>query len=335
MKLLHLCAGLCWVAVFTALPISVVSSADPAPSTQNTAVPIPILYSQTTSAAGSEGYAVNGTAAIFPSYPPRRVAVGKALGRVFWDGNHRRMLSLNFRATVRDYDIGRGRFGPPADAATALASPGVHYVLPLNEIAQTNAVDWSRDGGTLCYYKQKTGFVFFDLRRGTAQLLKSSFFARHDVSALTISPDGREIAFSVAGQDEFHAEFFQDLWLIGRNGQHLRKLGHGMFPSWSPQGRMLLATEGSDQDGRAILRYDTQTGMQRVLIKVQEPAEADGTFGQARYSPDGLQIAVFGPPDPHKSEKEALFLMSARGRFLRTLATEKSLGEAGIPSFTW
>lgn len=335
MRFLHLCAGLRWVVVFSALPLSVVSSADPAPGTQNTAVPIPILYSQTTSAAGSEGHAVNGTAAIFPSYPARRVAIGKALGRVFWEGDHRRMLSLNFRATVRDYDVAQGRFRPPVEAAAALAGPGVHYVLPLKEITQTNAVDWSRDGGTLCYYKQKTGFVLFDLRRGTAQTLKSPFLARHDVSALAISPDGSEIAFSVAGQDEFHEEFFQDLWLIGRKGQGLRKIGHGMFPSWSPQGRMLLATEGSDQDGRAILRYDTQMGTRRVLVKVQEPAEADGTFGQARYSPDGLQIAVFGPPDPRKSEKEALFLISAQGTFLRTLVTEESLGEAGTPNFTW
>jgi len=262
------------------------------------------------------------------------------MATAFWSGDHRRVLSLGGRsqpAAVRTYDNAQGRFGSPRDAVRALSDPGVHYALPLHDITQTNAIDWSRDGRTLCYDQEKVGLVLFDLRHGTKQILHNPFLAQHPVAALAFSPDSRWIAFSVEGQDEFHEEFFQDLWVIGRNGHGLHKLGHGTFPNWSPSGRFLLATEGpADDGGRAILRYDTQTGVRRVLSFIPQPTEGDGYFAQARYSPNGEQIAVFGPPNPKVPDATALFLMNGEGKFLRVLATQQQLSEAGIPeSLSW
>ena len=319
---------------------------------------IPILYGQAIYTGATDEQMTDRTLAFYPSHPVRRITVGMNMGAVFWSGDHRRVLSLGHRATVRSYNAVRGRFGPPVDAVKALADPGVRYALPLHEITQTSAVDWSRDGRTLCYYQAKIGFVLFDLRRGTRQTLRNPFLLRHKVDDLALSPDGRRIAFTVQGRDEFHAyftassmqsriaspvrnrdgfqgDFFQDLWLIGRDGQGLHKLGHGMFPGWSLQGRFLLATEGSDLGGQAILRYDTQTGARQVLIGTPATVSDHSEFGPARYSPNGQQIAVFGPPNPKIPETRGLFLMSTQGTLLRTLATRQQLDETGIPSIIW
>lgn len=291
-------------------------------------LPIPILYTQI---AGK-------TQLVFPSSPPRRLSLPPDIGTVFWSGDHRRVLALRgakLPATVRAYDDAHGRFGPPTDAVTALADPGVRYAFPLGDITRTYARDWSRDGRVLCYYIPKAGIALFDLRRGTRRLLQNPFLTRHEVTGLALSPDSRRIAFSVEGADPFHEELFQDLWLIGADGHGLHKLGHGASPNWAPQGRSLLATEGTDEDGRAILRYDAQTGARSILTVVPKGAGPDGYFGQARYSPDGQQIAVFGPPNPRAPEDTALFLMSGGGKYLRTLATRQQLDEAGQPRLSW
>lgn len=301
-------------------------------------IPIPILYAQTTYMPGANGRIIDKTQAVFPSSPPRRSPLPLDIGIAFWSGDHRRLLAFRGTkqpATVRAYDAARGRFGPPADAVTALTDPGVHYTLPLGDITATYALDWSRDGRTLCYHIPKVGIALFDLRRGTRRLLQNPFLARHELTALTLSPDGRRIAFSVEGADEFHEELFQDLWLIGADGRGLHKLGHGASPAWAPQGQSLIATEGTDQDGRAILRYDARTGARSALTAIPQGAGPDARFGQARYSPDGRQIAVFGPPDPRAPEETALFLMSAGGTYLRTLATRQQLAEAGQPRLNW
>lgn len=298
---------------------------------------IPILYAQAGAPPIKQGLIRDRTLAIFPISPHRQTIVRPDMGTAFWSGDHRRVFAFGrpIHPTVRLYDAAQGRFGPPADAVSVLADPGVHYALPLSDLAQTNAIDWSRDGHTLCYSRDKTGLVLFDLRRGTHRLLQNPSLARHPVSALALSPDGSRIAFSVEGADEFHADFFQDLWLIGIDGRGLHKLGHGASPNWSPQGRFLVATEGTDQDGRAILRYDTQTGVRRILRAIPQTPAGDGYFGPARYNPDGRQIAVFGPPDPRAPEDTALFLIDGQGRLLRTLATQRQLGESGIPSLAW
>ncbi len=297
---------------------------------------VPILFLQIIDSANATGGIIGRTLAVFPAPPVRRVTIRPDMATAFWSGDHRRVLSLGGRslpATVRTYDSAQGRFGPPLDAVQALADPSVRYTLPLHDITETNAIDWSRDGRTLCYAQEKVGLVLFDLRRGTRQILRNPFLAHHPVAALAFSPDGSRIAFSVEGQDEFHEELFQDLWVIGRDGRGLHKLGHGTFPNWSPQGRFLLATEGpADDGGRAILRYDTQTGTRRVLRLIPQPTEGDGYFAQARYSPDGQQIAVFGPPNPRVPDDTALFLMDGQGKRLRILATRQQLDQSGIPT---
>lgn len=296
---------------------------------------IPILYGQAIYTGATDEQMTDRTLAFYPSHPVRRITVGMNMGAVFWSGDHRRVLSLGHRATVRSYNAVRGRFGLPLDAVKALANPGIHYALPLHEITQTSAVDWSRDGRTLCYYQAKTGFVLFDLRHGTKQILRDPFLLRHKVDNLALSPDGSRIAFTVQGRDGPQWDFLQDLWLIGRDGQGLHKLGHGTSPGWSLQGRFLLATEGSVAGGQAILRYDTQTGARQVLIGTPATVSDHSEFGPARYSPNGQQIAVFGPPNPKIPEKRGLFLMSTQGRPLRTLATRQQLDETGIPSIIW
>lgn len=318
--------------LFCAFPSNAVPTVKATPSN---AGQIPILYVQFDASTGADGRIQGRTLAIFPASPVRRITIRPDMATAFWSGDHQRVLSLGGRAqpaAVRIYDSAQGRFGPPMDAVTALADSGVHYALPLHDITETNAIDWSRDGRTLCYDQEKVGLVLFDLRRGTKQILRNPFLAHHPVAALAFSPDGRRIAFSVEGRDAFHEELFQDLWLIGRDGRGLHKLGHGTFPNWSPQGRFLLATEGpADDGGRAILRYDTQTGARHVLNVIPQPTEGDGYFAQARYSPDGQQIAVFGPPNPRVPEETALFLMSGQGKFLRILVTQLQLNEAGTP----
>lgn len=298
---------------------------------------IPVLCVQIEPGTGGGRRPSEKTVAVFTSPPSRRVLT--SLGTVFWSGDHRRVLALgglSQPATVRAYDAARGRFGPPVEAARALAGPGVRYVFPIRDIVRSNAVDWSRDGRTLCFYQAKTGLVLFDLRRGTRRVLRNPFLARNPVSALAVSPDGSRIAFSVEGRDEFNADFFQDLWLIGSDGRGMHRLGHGAFPGWSPQGRSLLATDGSDQDGRAIFRYDTRTGAHQVLRAIPETADGDGYFGQARYSPDGQRIVVFGPPNPKAPNETGLFLISARGTLLRMLvAPEQFAGSAPPICLSW
>jgi Tol biopolymer transport system component len=123
------------------------------------------------------------------------------------------------------------------------------------------------------------------------------------------SPDGRRIAFS--RRTATNSEIVEDLYVIRPDGSSLQLITrNGMFPSWSPDGK-LLALLGDAPDDEAVANTSEifvvgVDGRGRTRL-----TSNDGYDGEPDWSPDGKRL-VFATDN-------GLFLMSSDGKERRRL----------------
>lgn len=136
------------------------------------------------------------------------------------------------------------------------------------------------------------------------------------VSEPVISPDARQIAFTVWQWDETAS-----LYTMNADGTNLVYRGDFYSPSWSPDGRQLAITGydgGSDQTGVFTLNFEDDAA-QPVLLRA-------GAWN-AVWSPDGTRIAF-----TEYDGAGLLRVMNADGTGAITLV---SYDEAGVGHATW
>ena len=107
----------------------------------------------------------------------------------------------------------------------------------------------------------------------------------YDAGSPAISPDGKQIAFDAIPTGEHQP---REVWLVGVDGKGLHRIGKGMVPRWSPDGKRLLHTvaqpvaEGTTTDEDFHLVDVTLESGKSLKI-------CDGHFGD--WSPDGRRLA--------------------------------------------
>lgn len=261
-----------------------------------------------------------------------------------WSADHRSILvapSARRPLFFCRFDPAAHAFGPPQDVAAALGNPGARYQV------HTGDFDWSRDGARLVLANARR-LVILDLKTGRKKLLFHAPSSHETIDGAAWSPDGKRVAFSMPGKDPMGSngtDVYKDLWVISADGSGLRRLGHGMGPSWSPDGSRLVPVDGGYGygGGPAVVSYRSAGGGRRVLRAIKGRLIAGDVFGAVAYSPDGRTIAALGPQAPAPSRdgtlEPSLFLMDGAGRLVQTLVAWPQLGDISYspysPWLTW
>ena len=291
---------------------------------------IPILYDK---GVDLDNHAAFG---ILATKPPQllKPELGN-IGAVRWTGDHRGVLVTDRKTgstTLHFYDSVRHSFGSAQNVAKSLANPGVRYDLP-----SVYDFDCSPDGRYIVFSDEK-GLTLFDLKSGKQRVIlppsPRRFTRTEELHSFEWSPDSKQIAFSVSGKDQatLIGEPYEDLWVMRADGTKLHKIGHGTSPSWSPDGRYIVAIAGTRTNGKRVYRYDLLRGARRLLRSARL-----GDYGFVSYSPDGKQIAMFGSyGSKDKFKDQCLFLTDTNGNFQRELATFEQLKPITYPvDFDW
>ncbi|HET6778104.1 MAG TPA: hypothetical protein VFH26_04400, partial [Gemmatimonadales bacterium] len=181
---------------------------------------------------------------------------------------------------------------------------GLTNLTPAGEF-ERNPV-WSPDGSKILFVREDDLYVMH--ADGSGRVLIAADIG--EASGHSWSPDGTLIAFTPSG---FRGdEFIQELWVMGADGNHPRRLAaNGSTPSWSPDSRR-IAYEGDGQI-RAI-NVDGTGG--RRLTNQQFGAS------QPAWSPAGDRIAFLTAIDdpPDRPANRHIFLMNPDGSALQNLS---------------
>ncbi|MCI2426772.1 S9 family peptidase [Candidatus Acetothermia bacterium] len=168
------------------------------------------------------------------------------------------------------------------------------------------------------------------------KLCLADLYKLNRVSQLTITPDGKRVAFIVEGYLQKDNKQYQNLWLVETDGNGMphrltRSKTSDSLPAWSPDGRFLafLSTreheievkealeeekkdsdkkddKGDDKPKPQIWIFDMERGGEPRQLTVRE--EGVEKFD---WSPDSSQL-VFSSRDPDKPQRE--YLKSIRGK---------------------
>ena len=249
-----------------------------------------------------------------------------------WAGNHQGVFVVRYSnykplpLAFSRYDASTQKFGPLQDVTAVFGNAGVSYDIR----PASSEFDCSQDEKTIVY-KDEQGLKAIDLKTGKEHLVAAAKDYPKGFNFLALSPDGKRVAFSQESQQSIDPKLsalplYQNLWVMNVDGSHARKMGYGMSPSWSPDGRHLLAIIGSYNGGNRLERYDVETAKHQTLITRSMRA-----LDSVAYSPDGKHIAVFGAYNPKKSNAQGVFLVDAQGQFLQTVATASQFMRDGVP----
>jgi len=100
----------------------------------------------------------------------------------------------------------------------------------------------SSDGRKLLYYEDRvTGNIWY--ANGEATSAQQLTFDDQYITSPCYSPDGRKIAFSMAGEHQGYIASPSQIYIMDRDGSHRRQLTFGdevaLYPSFSPEGKQL------------------------------------------------------------------------------------------------
>ena len=116
------------------------------------------------------------------------------------------------------------------------------------------------------------------------------------------SPGGQQILFAVGSEPGPKGFSKQELWVVDADGKNLAKLGPGIDPSWSPDGKTILFTaQNAGSKGPRLQLMDADGKNVRTLTREQ------GEMG--KWSPDGKHIVCTGII----GKEEGIVVMNADG----------------------
>lgn len=129
-------------------------------------------------------------------------------------------------------------------------------------------------------------------------------FQLHSLHSAALSPDGEQVAYSVATYDAADDADYEQLWLLARAGGAPRQLTFGKqrnhSPQWSPDGKTLAFV--STRSGKAQIHLlPVDGGEARQLTDFKQ-----GIGGGPVWAPDGQQLAFSAGPQPDQPHDPTL-----------------------------
>ena len=198
---------------------------------------------------------------------------------------------------------------------------------------------WASDGRTIAFVRstelgEKPAICLVPAKGGSVRTLLRDSAPGADywhVGGLAYAPDGRQLAFSdTYGSTTSNAQHRRVISIDLASGETtvLLERAHGFGGidaswglSWSPDGTMLLISQGSlDAEGGQTWRFGlTDGGLHRLPID---------DASDAAWSPDGRSILV----SPFTQSRSRILIARTDGQVIRTLA--RGGGWEGAPSVT-
>ncbi len=148
----------------------------------------------------------------------------------------------------------------------------------------------------------------------------------------SLSPDGRQLAFSWNGED---AHFHIYVKLLGE--QHPLRLTHDSagdsFPAWSPDGKQIAFMRSRTNSESDIMLIPSIGGPERILRRVQTGWFVATSGRMMAWSPDGKWLCFTS--ELAASSRHALFLLSLDSGTVRPLfANNTASGGDSSPAFS-
>jgi Tol biopolymer transport system component/DNA-binding winged helix-turn-helix (wHTH) protein len=148
----------------------------------------------------------------------------------------------------------------------------------------------------------------------------------------SLSPDGREVAFSWNGED---GRFHIYVKLLGE--QHplrlTRDADEDRFPEWSPDGKQIAFMRSRTDSAFDIILIPSIGGPERIVHRVQVGQYVASSGRMMAWSPDGRRLCFTSELAP--ASRNALFLLSLDSGDVRPLFAEPANGSGeSSPAFS-